>query len=214
MTPAAQLQLIPIQEMSPAEAVAIRNSVIEQLLAYAAKELRKSPDELIVRDIEPYTDLEWDYAAATASGRPAYEHWEYDITTTSVGYKSFTGDTNMADQRFVAIFGIRDARLGIGATGTATAQGGLAKPHQLMSLIKFTVGGSIAAIWDITGLSAYHFDQAALCPAAIVIPQNVQFNIYGYTRNMNDTKATGEVGTLWLQLVGVVVEPRGKVVTP
>ena len=209
---AAQTQLVPLREMTPAAVAYIRNSVISQVVKLASDELSIPESGLIVRDIEPYTDLKWKYCAADTTANTA-ENWDQDIETTTVGYITATGDQNMADQRFVAIFGIRDNRYGHGATGGATDQSGYAKRMKLVTLVKLTVGGAVKAIWDTSCLEAYHDEQAAFTPAAIVLPQNVAFNIYIYTRNIN-TKGTSVVGDSFLQLVGVVVEPRGKVVTP
>jgi len=210
---ATQTQLIPVQEFSPPQIASIRNSVISQLVALASRELSMPDSDLIVRDIHPYTDLGWDYAVGTATTTTG-EQWEHDVTAIVVGYNSLTGASTMADQRYVAIFGIRDLRLGVGATNTATAVAGIPRPLQEVSLVKFTVGGSISAIWNIEGLSAYKWNQAGFSPAAVVIPQNTSFNIYGYMKNKSMTKNTGIVGTIFLQLVGVTVEPRGKVITP
>lgn len=208
-----QTQLIPVQEMNPAQIAAIRNSVINQVVALASRELGKPESDLVVRDIQPYTDLGWDYATDTVTAGTS-ESWEHDVTTTTVGYNSVTGSETMADQRYVAIFGVRDLRYGVGATGSATAQGGFCKPLQMASLIKFTIGGGISAIWDVESMSAYHFDQAAFSPAAVVIPQNTSLNISFYMKNKSMEDEAGLAGTIWLQLIGVTVEPRGKVISP
>ena len=84
----------------------------------------------------------------------------------------------------------------------------------MASMIKFEVGGSTAAIWQIESMSAYKWDQAAFSPAAVIIPQNTNFNIKFYMKHKSMTKATGLVGSIWLQLIGVTIEPRGKVITP
>jgi len=209
-----QTHLTPVQEMTPANVAQIRNSVISQLVAMVSHDLGRPESELIVRDIQPYTDLGWDYAVGTATTTTT-EQWEYDVTGTSVGYNSVTGATTMADQRYVAIFGIRDGRLSLGATASgATAPSSQVKPYPIAGLVKFEVGGAISAIWNIQCMMAYRYDQAAFSPSAIVIPQNVGFNIYYYMKNMLMTKATSVIGTLFLQLIGVVVEPRGKMVSP
>ena len=77
---------------------------------------------------------------------------------------------------------------------------------QAITLIKLEVGNSIKAIWDTTKLLAYKQNPVGVCTSAVIIPQNTQFQIYGYILN------TGTV--CWVSLEGVVVEPRGKVVSP
>lgn len=189
----------------------IRNNVISQVVALACKELNMPADKLIVRDIMPYTDLGFDYGAASTG---TAENWEHDMTGTTVGYTTVTGDATMADQRYVALFGARDLRFAQGATSqgvtdrlvNAELQGGV-------SFIKFSVGGATKALWDFTCAQAYKQAMVAFSPSAVIIPQNAAYNIYFYQKNIAAV-ATAKSIPVYIQLIGVTVEPRGKVISP
>jgi hypothetical protein len=79
---------------------------------------------------------------------------------------------------------------------------------QMVSLIKINVGGSDKVIWDITCIEAYPNDMVGFAPSAVIIPQNASYNIYYYFK----TTIAGIRASL--QLIGVVCEPRGKVISP
>jgi len=210
MNQATNTQLIPLREMIPGDAARIRNSVINQLVALASKELSMPETDLVVRDILPYTDLGWDWAAATNS---TTESWTHDASGDAVGYHTFTGDTTMSDQRYVAIFGVRDCRYGLAATNTAT-EIVFVRPAFPISLLKFSVGGASKAIWDTSGLCCYVGNAVAFSPAAIILPQNVSFNIYYYSKNYDSSSTVQKDVDMKIQLLGVTVEPRGKVISP
>ena len=209
---ATNTHLVPLKELPFGEIARIRNSVINQVVALASSELRIKEEDLVVRDIQPYTDLGWDYSAATNG---TAENWVHSATGTTIGYHSFTGATTMADQRYTAIFGIRDTRFNLGGTQLATVQVSYYKNYLPASMVKFEVGGAVKAIWDITSLGAYSTDMSAFSYSPVLIPQNVAFNIYYYVKQFGDTVGTpASDADMYLQLVGVVVEPRGKVVSP
>jgi len=213
---AVQTQIVPIAEMTPGMVASIRNSVIEKTVSMASKEMGVSEDRLVVRDIEPWTDLGWELSDATNG---TSEGWMHEMTLTTVGYMTVTGDRTMADQRFVAIYGIRDGRVGLGATevcGSATdVHAALIQPISLVSLVKFSVGGAIKAIWDISSLEAYVYQQVGFTPATIIIPQNASYNISFYNKSSgNHALAKGVELYTYLQLAGVTVEPRGVVISP
>jgi len=46
--------LIPLQEMAPGQASAIRNSVMDAVVAKASRELALPENKLVIRDIRPY----------------------------------------------------------------------------------------------------------------------------------------------------------------
>ena len=210
---ASQTHLVPLAEMTPGMIATIRNSVIEKLVSMASKETGVPEEGLVVRDILPYTDLGFDYSHATAGTN---EGWRHEMTSTTPGYLTATGATTMADQRFVAIFGIRDGRAGEGATHTATNY--MAAPHMrasTVSLIKFEVGGAIRAIWDIHSIGAYFYGEVGFAPGAVIIPQNIPFEISFYTKSLGAAgTAKGAGNFVHLQMLGVTVEPRGLVVSP
>ena len=210
---ASQTQLIPIAEMTPGQVAAIRNSVIEKVVAMTSRETGLPEDGLVVRDILPYTDLGFDYSAATAGTN---EGWRHEMTSTTPGYLTVTGSNTMSDQRFVAVFGVRDGRAGEGATHTATNY--VAAPHMNISavaLIKFEIGGAIRAIWDIHTIGANFYSQVGFSPGAVIIPQNTAYNIYFYNKSIGAAGTAKGAGIfVFLQLLGVTVEPRGLVVSP
>lgn len=209
MPSAALIQLIPMQELSAGQVGAIRNQVISQVVATASKELHMAEEKLVVRDIRPVADLQIYYSGTTDA---TSESWAYNSTATTNGYVSITGDKTMGDQRWVAIYGVRDMRLALGGIYTATnvATSGMCQDISRVSLIKISVGGGDKVIWDTRSMGGYTEAQVAFSPSAIIIPQNTTFNIR-YYKNMY---TVSDCGMFSLQLIGVCVEPRGKVVSP
>ena len=207
--------LVPLAEMTPGQVGAIRNAIIDRLVADVAAELNVSPRDLVVRDPRPFNDLQM-YAGSTTDS--VVNEWLYDATTTTANaYTSVTGNKVMADQRWVALFGVRDLRRGQGMHSTAmdsqaTAMVLAAALDQLpnmVSFIKLSVGGGDKAIWDISCLEAYGPESmVGFTPGAVVIPQNATYNLAYYF------KSTVAGFRAYLQLIGVVVEPRGKVISP
>jgi len=218
---AALTQLIPIHELSPGAVGAIRNTIINALVKQVAQELSLSEDKLVVRDPRPFNDLQMYETAATAK---TVDKWTYDTTTTTVNaFTTVTGTASMADQRYVALFGVRDLRLGVGIHTTAmnlldstavavaaTGENAAARviAGQVVSFIKITVGGADRVIWDLTSMEAYPENLIGFSPTAVIIPQNTSYNIGYY---MVSTVAGVRA---YLQLIGVVVEPRGKLISP
>jgi len=215
---AAQTQLIPMQELTPGMVTNIRNTIIGQVCSLASHELNLPESSLVVRDIEPYTDLGWRYSAVTASAGTA-ENWQFDFSGTTVGYKTVAEGT-MTDQRFVAIFGVRDLRTGQGGSASVVTTGGspatgVGRGDFLLpcpiSLIKFNVGGANRAIWDSSCMEPYRDARVAFSPSCIMIPQNSAFVISYYERGQDLTTGIAVDGTV--MLVGVTVEPRGKLIS-
>ena len=215
MPDVAMTNLVPIQEMAPGAVTAIRSGVINALVAQAARELSVPASQLVVRDIRPYSDLQMYNLTTTDS---TSEKWGYMTTTAAIGYIAVNAATKtMSDQRYVALFGVRDVH-GWAVSGAATIPVvGVAPNAPTVSLIKVNVGGGDKALWDVTGMYAYQEARAAFTQGAVVIPQNATYVISYYFKG---TLAAGAVGApvadsiAWLQLVGVVVEPRGKVISP
>lgn len=193
--------LIPMKELAPGSVGAIRNQVTAALVAKASAELKMPPENLIVRDVRPFSDLAWGTDAATGLAKAAATGNEWSIQTDDalLGYLPLVtaASTIMADQRFVAIYGMRDSRF---SHPTVTA-------YQC-SLWKFVVGNSVKSIWDASKLYAYRKEAVGFTTSAIIIPQNTQYQIYGYLPT-----AAGNVFT-WVQLEAIVCEPRGKIVSP
>jgi hypothetical protein len=200
--------LIPIQELTPGQVGAIRNQAIQAVVALASRELAMTEDRLVVRDVRPTTDLElYEGPADTA----AYDKWEFDVTETAGYIDANSASATMADQRYVCLFGVRDRRLNIGgasgASGATTAAGAVSTARTRISLIKVIVGGAEKVIWDTTNLEAYSGDLVGFTSSPVIIPQNASYKVQYYHLD-----ALG--GRVYLQLIGVVVEPRGKVVSP
>ena len=212
--PAALTHLIPIQELAPGAVAAIRNQIINSLVAQASRELNLPPEKLVVRDVRPREDLGL-YGASTTDATT--ELWGWTTTATSVGFTSWSGDNVMGDQRYVALFGVRDRGLYYGASGSATLAVALTSYKTVVSLIKINVGGADKVTWDISSLRAYRDAQVGFAPTAVVIPQNTTFNISPYKSGSIEvgimtSAITQEI--MWLELVGITVEPRGKTISP
>jgi hypothetical protein len=199
----ANLQLIPIQELSAGQVGAIRNQVEKALKAKASTELKMSPDLLVVRDIRPYDDLKWatdnnatDGLAGTAL---TVNRWDFTTDASVVTWASCIVSTYrvMGDQRFVAIYGLRDSRMSEPTP-----------PLMQCTLWKIVVGNSDKVIWDMSKCYAYKTHAVGICPSAVIIPQNTQFDIYGYL----PTSAGAAVS--FVSVEGLLVEPRGKVISP
>jgi len=171
---AAITQLVPVDELAPGGAAAIRNQVTQALLAQAASEQRMPVERLVARDIRPGSDL--DYGSET---------WEELTGATTGAYESMSTGT-LADQRYVAFFGVQDD-----------------SPVRTCSLLKFNIGGGDRAIWNLQNLGK---ERVGYSPSAIVIPPNGPYTISRYVTVAN-------LGA-YITLKGVVVEPRGKVVSP
>ncbi|MBW2559622.1 MAG: hypothetical protein JRE40_02080 [Deltaproteobacteria bacterium] len=195
----ALTQLIPVQELAPGAVAAIRNEVVNFLLAKASSELKMGRDLLIARDLRPQSDLDWGSDATTGLAKTALttDIWNLTSDDSLSGYLPLitSASTVMADQRYVGIFGLRDTRMAL-ATPIA----------QVTSLWKFDVGHSVKAIWDLSKCNAYKSMICGVSPSAIIIPQNTYFQIYGYSIATNTAH--------YVLLEGVVVEPRGKVISP
>lgn len=213
MPDVARIDLLPLNEMAPGSVGAIRNQVINALVAQVSRELSLPQEKLVVRNVRPVGDLAMYSGGTTAA---TVEQWSYEPTTGDSGaYQTVTGDQTMADQRYVALYGVRDLRRGRGihatvAAGTAAfniaSALGLA---QVVSLVRISVGGADKVIWDISAIESNTEDMVGFSPTAILIPQNASYNIAYYFTSQG---VPGAVALL--QLIGVVVEPRGKVVSP
>ena len=206
-------QLIPIQELTPGQIGAIRNGAINYVVALAARELAMSEDKLVVRDIRPKDDLAL-YGASGTDAAAAFNSWYFDCSAETVGsYKALGSATGtMGDQRYVAIFGVRDQRLNscensAGADVSASIAGLPPADAARVSLIRLTVGGAYKVIWDTRCMQAYTDALVAFSPSPVIIPQNSSFLIE-YQFDIS------KESTVRLQLIGVVVEPRGKVISP
>ncbi|MCD6362140.1 MAG: hypothetical protein J7M38_14880 [Armatimonadetes bacterium] len=194
-----RVYLIPYQELAPGQIGAIRNQVAKSLLSLASDKLQMPADNLIIRPLRPQSDLDWGSDATTGLANAAVttEIWNLTTDASLSGFLPLitSASTTMADNRFVAIYGIKDSRFNAASV-----------PAQSTSLWKFDVGHSTKAIWDLSKCYAYRSNVAGFSPTAVIIPQNSYFQIYGYSIATNTAS--------YVSLIGMVCEPRGLVVSP
>lgn len=173
---ASLTHLIPLAELAPGQAGAIRNSIINKLVMDASKALNLGPDKLVVRDCRADTDLDY-----------GFEDWGEVTGTTTAAYETMSTGT-MGDQRWWGIFGVKidDESLSV-------------------SSLRFSVGGGYRAIWHLQHLNSEN-GYVGLSPSGIVVPQNV---IYTIERWVLQASMPAHV-----VLKGVIVEPRGRVISP
>ena len=115
------------------------------------------------------------------------EDW-YEITGSSSATWETMSTGTMGDERYVGIYGVK-------ADLDAFA----------CSAVKFNVGGADKAIWPLQSLREYD-DMVGLCPSGVIIPPNISYTISRYVLYTTSTSC--------LILKGVVVEPRGKLISP
>ncbi|MBW2559620.1 MAG: hypothetical protein JRE40_02070 [Deltaproteobacteria bacterium] len=196
--------LTPVQELAAGQVSAIRNAVIDAVVRKASRELALPEEKLVVRDIRAYDDLGFgnntDYmASATATNVWGTFKSTDSYVTSAAGGGAFCDaipdNTTMADDRYVALYGVRDWRI---ARPTI--------PANNVSLIRFTIGVADRCIWDLTKCEAYKNFIAGITPSAVVIPPKAPYQISPYL--------IADSIQVCLQLMGVVVEPVGILVTP
>ncbi len=200
--------LTPIKELATGQLSAIRNSVIDGVVAKASRELNLSEDKLVVREIRPYTDLGMYAVTTVLDTASAADRWgSYTRTSTMVNspaggayVSSCTATKTIADDTYIAVYGVRDFR------GAICLSGVLTPTANAVTLIKFNIGNADRAIWDLTKAQLYYDGAVAVSPAAIVMPPLAPILIYLYLHATNVE--------IYLQLMGFVVEPVGKVITP
>jgi len=203
--PAPLTNLIPLQELPPGAVNSIRRGAVNFALKEAATRLGMSIDELVVRDVRPVEDLQM-YSTGTTLA--TIEDWVFTTAaTTTTGFVTVTGDKNMGNNRFVVLFGVRDNRLAIATVATAAPAALVVGPSSV-SLVKVSVGGADKVVWDTKCMQGYGQDQAAFTQYFVLIPQNTTFNISYYK-----SQATASM-LIWLALIGITVEPRGKIISP
>ena len=197
--------LIPKAELPEGAIAFMRNSVIATVKKLASTELKLSEDQLVARDLRPVEDLAMYSTGTTAA---TVNNWIFttagDATT---GFVTVTGSATMAVERFVAIYGVKDLRCVYGVKAVTGPTYRWTIPH-CISQIKIDVGGGTKAIWDLIKMQCSPDEPVGVSPAAVLIPQNTIYNIWYYKH-----LATASVISN-LVLEGVVVEPRGKTISP
>lgn len=117
-----------------------------------------------------------------------YEDWQETSGTSEDAYETMDTGT-VADGRWIAIYGVK---IDPPSAGTCTK-------------LKFSVGGSDKVIWMLQHLREED-GYEGICNSAIIMPQNT---IYTFSRYVREASAPATI-----ILLGVVIEPRGKVVSP
>lgn len=206
MNRAAKSFLIPVRELLPSEITRIRNEAIRGVVEMASRELKRPPGELVVRDIRPYSDLDWCTDATAFNAALSVESWcpTLDSSDCYEAYKGVISSANqtMEDSRWLCITGVKDFRL-----NEATPV------MQVIHFLKIEVGGNERVIWDLQGMEAYPNLKAAISPSPVIIPQNTAWNISIYHAGMDEADTECDV-VVYLVIDGFVVEPRGKVISP
>jgi len=155
---AALMQLVPISELAPGQAAAIRNELVKRMIAEAVSKLNMTQDKLVVRDIRPLTGEDLDYT---------YEDWWETTGAADDAYETMTTGT-IGDQRWVGIYGIKDdSEVGMSCTA-----------------IRFNIGGADRVIWNLQALNEDD-GMVGICPSGIIIPQNAPYTISRYVRSRN-----------------------------
>ena len=115
------------------------------------------------------------------------EDWHEVTGATANAYETMSTGT-MADQRWIGFFGVKDDEDCLSCTA-----------------IRFNVGGGDRAIIQLQALNGEDA-MVGFFQSLIVIPPNAPYTISRYVRDAN--------AATHLVLKGVVIEPRGKVVSP
>lgn len=116
-----------------------------------------------------------------------YEDWTEVTDATANQWETMSTGT-MAVERWVGIFGIKADVDRFACTS-----------------VKFNVGGGDRVIWELEALRERD-DMVGFCPSGIIIPQRTPYTISRYIRSLSSPCS--------LVLKGVVVEKRGRVISP
>ena len=152
--PAAQVHLIPINELSVAEIGAIRNQTIAGIVQKASVEWKLTAEQIVVREIRPATDLDF-----------STEDW-FEVTGATINAYETMTTGNMGDQQYLVIYGVKDDGL------------------PAVTLLRFNIGGGDRAIWNLQGLYAVNGndDRIGFSPSAIIVPPRNPYTISRYVR--------------------------------
>jgi len=206
MNRARQIYLTPVSELAPGAIAAIRHEIIDILLARASRELNKPLEQLLARDLRPLDDIGWATHADIGTAELTQNEWIF-TSDDSANYGAFTSMVSttydeMARDRYVSIYGVKDMRMSLNAPIA-----------QALSMLKINVGGNDKVIWDLQNMQAYPNALAAICPSpGVIIPPSSAFQIYGYGCLSDDGGGTDIAS--YIVLEGVVVEQKGKVLSP
>ena len=127
-----------------------------------------------------------DLVVYSAGSDADVEDWGGLTGTTANAYETLATGT-LADQRFIGIYGVK-----VNEDIPCTA-------------LKFNVGNSDKLIWQLQSLSKED-GFVGICPTGVIIPADAPYTISRYVRIVSSPAV--------IVLKGVVVEPRGKVLSP
>ena len=127
-----------------------------------------------------------DITLYTAAVSAAVEDWGMLTGTTADAYETMATGT-VADQRWLGIFGVKTS------------------PDVSCTALKFNVGGGDRAIWQLQALNEED-GYVGFTPFGVVMTQNSPYTISRFVRQASSSA--------FIILKGVVVEPRGKVISP
>jgi len=127
-----------------------------------------------------------DITLYTGSSAAGVEDWGCLTGTTANAYETMATGT-MGDQRFLGIFGVKVSDI------------------LAVTALKFSIGNADRAIWQLQQLSEED-SYIGFAPTGIIIPAATVYTISRYVRNVSNVAN--------IVLKGVIVEPRGQVITP
>lgn len=208
----ADTMLIPVDELPPGALTAHRNKIKSMLTAIVSKDLALPPNQLIVRDIRWVEDMQ---AYSTGTTAATINDWIFTTAASATtGFVTITGDQRMAQNRYVALYGVRDLRFTYGTVAASVTTNPWLVIPQCVSQIKIDVGGGTRAIWDLSkvqaaGASASSCGNASgIAMSAVIIPQLATYNISFYKMiGVNSTIAK-------VVFEGFCLEPRGVLCSP
>jgi len=116
-----------------------------------------------------------------------YADWNEQTGSTADAYETMSTGT-MGDRRWLVLFGVKFNSEALSVTQ-----------------LKFNIGGADKAIWNLESLNEDD-GMVGICPGGIIIPENIPYTISRYVRSAS--------APCNLVLKGVVIEPRGLVVSP
>ncbi len=116
-----------------------------------------------------------------------YEDWSETTGATANAWETMSTGTNV-DQRWIGFYGVR-----------------IDPDSFSITALRFNIGGSDRVIWELQALGEED-GYTGFCPSVIVIPPNAPYTISRWVRSVSSIDKT--------VLKGVVIEPRGKMLSP
>ncbi len=177
---------------SPAQVQLIPAS---ELAPGQAAAIRNQAITQLLSDASKYTNYQQDKLivrdirpiATTGDLDYTYEDWSETTGATTNTWETMTTGTNV-DQRWIGIYGVK-----------------IDPDSNAITALRFNIGGSDRVIWVLQSLGEED-GYTGFCPSVIMIPPNAPYTISRWVRSVTSIDKT--------VLKGIVVEPRGKVLSP